>query len=144
VEQLLADVRVTRDDLRRWKSLGWLSFDVDCADTLDLPQEKEIRFVRRLVVAGLGDSQIERLRDGISRPYSFDVDSTAYHFVHGWVTPAIEEPFDIVDAQVEEWLADLAASGDTDRLKGLADKIAEHIESLERAEHESDEEHEQG
>ena len=50
VEQLLADVRVTRDDLRRWKSLGWLSFDVDCAETLDLPQEKEIRFVRHLVV----------------------------------------------------------------------------------------------
>ena len=138
MEQLLADVRVTRDDLRRWKSLGWLSFDVDCAETLDLPQEKEIRFVRHLVVAGLGDSQIKRLLDGNSRPYSFDLDSTAYHFAHGWVTPAVEEPFDIVDAQVEDWFADLAANGDIDRLKGLADKIAEHIESLEKAEDELD------
>jgi hypothetical protein len=61
VDALLADVRVTKDDLCRWKCLGWLSFDVDGVDTLDLPEEKEIRFVRHLVMAGLGNSEIERL-----------------------------------------------------------------------------------
>jgi hypothetical protein len=137
VDALLADVRVTRDDLRRWKCLGWLSFDVDCADTLDLPEEKEIRFVRHLVMAGFGNSEIERLlNDG--RRHSFDVETTAYHFAYGWVTPTIEEPFEVVDANVEDWFADLADSGDIDRLKCLADKIAEHIESLGKAEDELD------
>ena len=50
VEEVLADLRVNRNDLRRWKQQGWLSFDVDGADKIDLPQEKEIRFIRHRVV----------------------------------------------------------------------------------------------
>ena len=139
VEEMLAELRVSRDDLRRWKQQGWLSFDVDAADRIDLPQEKEIRFLRHLVLAGLGICQIERLLTGLPMPYCYDLDSTAYHYAHGWVTPATEKPFDVVDAQVEEWLSHLADNGDVGRLKELADEIAEHIESMEKADEETDE-----
>ena len=138
VEEMLADLRVSREDLRRWKEQGWLSFDVDGADNLDLPQEKEIHFVRHLVLAGLDICQIERLLTSLPSPYCYDLDSTAYHFAHGWVAPATKKPFDVVDAQVEEWLSHLTDSGEAGRLKGLAAQIAEHIESVEKADDETD------
>jgi hypothetical protein len=43
VDELLARLRVSRDDARRWNCLGWLSYDVD----IKLPEIDAIRFQDR-------------------------------------------------------------------------------------------------
>jgi len=48
VDELLARLRVSRDDARRWNVLGWLSFDVDDHTELEPPLEWELEFIQSL------------------------------------------------------------------------------------------------
>jgi len=123
-DEVLSTLGVIRGDLRRWRDLGWMSFDVDSMDQLDQPEEWEVAFVRNIACSNLSITQINEFIDGLAKPLRYDPERTAYHFEHGWVmTPRAEDPLDVVDREVEAWIESLAEAGDTDRLRDLANNI---------------------
>jgi hypothetical protein len=132
VDELLAKLRVSRDDARRWNAIGWLSFDVDDHKELEPPLEWELEFIRSLARSGLNDAQVNELLETLEEPYRYRPESIAYHFEHGWVSPPpAAEPFDVVEETLDDWLESLAEEGDTDRLETLQDRIAVLLEQHE-------------
>jgi hypothetical protein len=131
VDEAMEDLRVTKNDLRRWYQVGWLSFNINDTGKLDLPQQNEIQFVRSLVLSGLGEQEIHRLLQGLPRPFSFDSRYIALHFEYGWVVPTAEkEPYDVIEENVADWLEDLASNRDVGKLRSLAEQIAEHLDAM--------------
>lgn len=127
VDSVLNDLDVSKGDLRRWKELGWVSFHVDSVSTLHEPEIWEIEFVRNLARSGLSISQIDELLTDLPKPYRFDPVRTVYHFGFGWVTSCEEDPFEVVDRELESWIDHLAKDGDVRRLRGIVEVINERI-----------------
>jgi hypothetical protein len=133
-EDVLATLKVSRDDVKRWKAKGWVSFNIDEMDSLDWAYSHEIEFVRDVARSGLLDAQIDSLLEPLPKPYRFSPHDTAYSFVFGWVVPARDDPFEVIENNLDDWIGDLADRGDLDRLQQIADKIAEQIEALQTEE----------
>ncbi len=129
VEEVLAELRVTESDLRRWHRRGWISFEVDDMDKLDGPHCREIEFVRSVVSSGLGDELVSRLFEGLPKPYSFHPQYVAYNFLYGWVVPVRDDPFDVVDENVSDWIEQLGAENSLGRLEQLKSLIDDQIEA---------------
>jgi hypothetical protein len=132
-DEALRALRVSRGDLRRWREVGWISFDVDTAAQMHDPELFEIEFVRNIARSALSISQINEFLTDLPKPFSYDPEYTSYHFAHGWVMPLPEEPFTVVDREVEAWIDYLATSGETDRLRRLSEQITEALGSAESA-----------
>ena len=124
VEDVLASTRVSRDDLRRWKEHGWISFDVEQLDELQLPLIWEIEFVRNMARSGLSDAQIDDFLLNLEQPYRFNPEFVAYHFSFGWVCPERHDADEVVEQHLDEWLDSLAENEDFNRLEQLQDRIA--------------------
>ena len=122
-DEILAALGVSRGDVRKWRDLGWVSFDIDAMERLDQPEEWEIGFVRNVARSALSVKQIDELLVGLPRPLQYDPVKTVFHFEHGWVVPRPEDPFEVVDREVEDWIESLRQDGDSDRLRALAEVI---------------------
>jgi len=129
-DESLVDLRVTRNDLRAWRAHGWLSFDVDAMSELDRPQQWEVEFVRSLALSSLGDCQIDRLLTYLPKPYSFDPSYVAYHFRYGWVVPVYQDPDDIIERNLADWVSGLSGEDGLQTLRQLEAQIAVRIEEL--------------
>jgi len=129
-DQALAALKVSRDDVRRWQSLGWISFDVDGMDCLDWPHTSEIQFVRNIARSGLLDAQVSALVENLPKPFRFDNEEVAYHFTHGWVVPTRHDPYEVIEKNLHEWLDELAERKAKQRLTQLAATIAEKLEEI--------------
>jgi hypothetical protein len=129
IDDVLASTHVSRDNLRRWKESGWISFDVDELDELQVPLVWEIEFVRNVAQSGLSDAQINEFLLNLEKPYRFNPDFVAYHFIFGWVSPERHAPDDVVDQHLDEWLDSLAENEDFNRLEQLQDRVASLLES---------------
>ena len=128
VEDVLASTHVSRDDLRRWLERGWISFDVDELDEVQMPLVWEIEFVRNVARSGLSDAQINEFLFNLEKPYRFNPEFVAFHFSFGWVCPQRHDPDDVVEEHLDEWLDSLADSEEFDRLEKLQDQIARLLE----------------
>src|SRR5262245_34835359 len=84
-DNALAELRVSRDEIRRWHQLGWISFEVDALAELDEPEKSEIAFVCSIARSGLSEAQVSVFLGELSKPYKYAPDRVAYHFVFGWV-----------------------------------------------------------
>jgi hypothetical protein len=127
----LARAGVSVDDVRRWHGSGWLSFDEKLADELDEfddPRVWEILIVRDVVRCGLADAQIEVLFSKLPRPFTFQPDSLAYTFRHGWVCvlPPVKapEPSDVIEEHLDGWIEEC----DEETLERLRAKITETLQ----------------
>lgn len=138
--QALADLRVTEDDLRKWHHRGWISFDVDTVAQLDEPDMWEVQFVRELALSGLADFQIVELLEKLPKPYCFDPRYVAFHFEYGWVEPVEQDPFDVIDENVADWIEDLGSSRKIRRLEEIRSLVEAQIECLTEPDENSDEE----
>lgn len=123
VEDVLASTHVSRDDLRRWRESGWISFDVDELNEVQMPLVWEIEFVRNVARSGLSNAQISEFLLNLEKPYRFNPELVAFHFSFGWVCPQQHDPDDVVEQHLDEWLYSLAENGDFNRLEQLQDRV---------------------
>ena len=133
MDDVLATLRVSSDELDRWHQRGWTSFGSDFAEELDEPHVNEIRFVRDVVRAGLNDAMVAALFSELPKPMNFDPLRVAYSFSLGWVQSVIrKEPdvYDLIETHLDDWLSQVAAN-DVDRLRLLRDRLDELIVSTE-------------
>jgi DNA-binding transcriptional MerR regulator len=101
VEEFVAEMGVSQDEMRRWYAAGWLSFDPNTSRIYDEAERVEVLFMRALVRFGFSDAMINRLLAGLEKPYCYNPRETFYSFSRqGWVTVAPAPA-----------LADLAADG---------------------------------
>src|SRR5688572_18431709 len=68
-DEALAELKVSRDEVRHWQSKNWISFDIDALSKVDDPLICEIRFVRNLARSGLSDALINQFLKGLPTPY---------------------------------------------------------------------------
>lgn len=68
-DELLAQSRISIDDLRRWRGKGWLSFEPDEKMYLQPEEDVEVRFLISLCKWGLNDAQIQVLLNPLDKPY---------------------------------------------------------------------------
>ena len=132
VDEVLANLRISRDEARRWHATGWLSFEVDDHSQLDPPFEWELEFIRSIARSGLNDAQITELLDPLEKPYRYRLESIAYHFEKGWVSPPPDaDPLDVVEETIDNWLESLAEEGEVTKLETLRERISELLEENE-------------
>lgn len=124
-DQVLAALKVSRDDVKRWQSHGWISFDIDKTDSLDWSHGSEIEFVRNIARSGLLDAQIDSLLESLPKPYRFSSQDIAYHFTLGWVAPTRDDPFDVIENNLNDWIDDLAERREVQRLEQIAEQLEE-------------------
>jgi len=128
LKDALVRLGISEDDLSRWNSKGWVSFDgsVDFKlNEYDDPLIFKLTFVRDIVRSGLSNSQIEYLLDQLPKPFAFNPDRIAYSFKYGWVETMPEEsPEDIIEEYIDSWLEEI----DTERLQELQNRIFELLD----------------
>ena len=143
LDKWLAMLGVSRDDVRRWKGLGWISFDVDALSEFHDPNANELIFVRNLARSGLSDEQIDQLLSELPSPYSYNPLTTAYHFAHGWVqSPEPLEEADVlkvVEENMDAWIKAQAEQGNVDRLNILIGKACDAAYTLQKGKVRTDE-----
>ncbi len=133
-DQVLANLKVSRDEVKRWRERSWVSFDIDETDALDWFRSGEIEFVRDVARSGLLDAQINELFASLPTPYRFAPQTLAYNFAYGWVVPSSDAPFEVIETNVAHWLEHLAEKHDIERLEELSDSIARHLELIQAEE----------
>jgi hypothetical protein len=125
---------VSEDDLHRWRTCDWLSFDWhpdELVDEFDDPKVGEIEIIRDISRSGLGDSWITRTLTQLPRPLSHPPDRLLFSFRHGWL--AIETPDPVDPAQVTEaYITELMESEDRETLKDLQQRITDALEEVTR------------
>lgn len=132
INEILAELHVSTDDVRRWMACGWISFDIDDIETLDMPYRWEVEFVRNIALAGLNDAQLDEILRPLPKPYRFPPDAVAYHFLHGWVRPAHPDIAQIIEEELDGWLESLANNQDLGQLQLIHDRISDLIEEHEK------------
>ena len=109
--------QVSADEMQRWHERGLLSFDPHETAEFDERHRLEVTFLAGLVRSGLPDAWIDRVLDGLPKPYCYDPHETFYSFTGGcWVTlPAEPDHQDVTD----QYLRDLADAEDWEALQAL-------------------------
>lgn len=136
MQDVLAELRVSTDELARWHTQGFVSFGPEPSRELEPYAIDEIRFVRDVVRSGLSDAQIDRLFAELPRPMNFDPDAVAYSFSLGWVAAVPTEnpdPKEVVDEHLDDWLADLDVEANQGRLTELRDQITTLLATFENS-----------
>ena len=135
LQDILARLTISGDDLTRWHEQGLVSFDLAIRTPIEPWHLNELRFVRDVVRSGLSDAQIGTLLEKLPRPMNFDPAQVAYSFSLGWVQaipPTEPDVSDFMTEHFEEWLEELAET-DPNRLTALRnqvdDVIASNVES---------------
>ena len=130
----LVRFKISPDDLARWKSKGWVSFDGTTEvkiDGYDDPRIFELLFVRDTVRSGLTDAQIDFILSLLPKPFAFDPTKIAFSFRYGWVEPAPSDPPEtdppesVIEENLDAWLESL----DFDELQDIKERIEEIIVS---------------
>jgi hypothetical protein len=126
LDEVLAALRVSSDDLARWRDRRWVSFGPDFTEGLEEPHVNEIRFVRDIARTGFSDAVIDAMLADLPRPMNFDPASVAYSFSLGWVQGVVADK-PSVQAMMETHLDDWLLSLEADDLKAFRDRLDELI-----------------
>ena len=142
LESVLAQAKVSPDELNRWHSRCWISFvfgPIELNDHDD-PKILELHFVRDVVRSGLTDAQITQFFDQCQKPHSFDPDRTVFSFRYGMVQvihpvepdepdepDEQDEPNTVIEDYLDAWIEEC----DKARLTALHDQIGERLNNLE-------------
>jgi hypothetical protein len=135
LDEVLADLRISTDDLCRWHARGWVSFGPDFNEAVQPWDLNELRFVRDVVRSGLTDAQVAARLDELPRPMDFDPATVAYSFSLGWVQaipPYEPDVSEFMDEHLDEWLQELSEN-DRDRLIELRERVNDIIATSEEA-----------
>jgi len=132
VNDVLVALRISVDDLARWRGRGWVSFGPRPDHTIESWHVNELRFVRDVVRSGLSDAHVDAMLAELPRPMDFDPAQVAYSFSFGWVqaVPAREpDVAEFIEEYLHEWLQGLAESN-PERLRTLMTDVSDAIESI--------------
>ena len=104
---------------------GWLSFDPRNVDTLNPEQEAELTLVGSLAAAGCDKGVLRHLLSGLRKPYAYRIDRLFFDWQAGaW---RLLEDVEDFDDRFDEWIDELVAWNENERLERLRDRIESAI-----------------
>jgi hypothetical protein len=104
---------------------GWLSFDPEETAELSSSQRAELTFVGTLAVAGADRTMLRRLLSGLEKPYAYRLNRVYYDWpAQRW---RLLGEFEGQESGFEEWVEELVAWRDLERLKALRESIERAI-----------------
>jgi len=107
---------------------GWISFDPNTVETLNDWQEAELSFVGSLVTGGCDGAVLRHLLARLHKPYSYHISRMYYDWrEQKW---RLLEDVDDLDERFEEWVQELIAWHELDRLEGLRVRLDSAILQL--------------
>lgn len=109
LDELIAEILVSADEMKSWHSKGWLSFEPEATSRYEESDRAEVLFIKGLAHSGLSDAMVNRLLSaGLERPYCYDPSSTFFSFCQNrWISlPLAPDPEDIVSEYINEVVAD--------------------------------------
>jgi hypothetical protein len=109
LDEVIAQVLVSADEMRSWQCKGWLFFDASEVSQFDESELDEILFVKRLAHSGLSDAMINRLLSaGLDRPYCYDPSTTYHSFCQNRWTglPSAPDPAEVTRDYIDELVRD--------------------------------------
>jgi len=129
LEEFIADMFVSADEMGSWHRKGWLSFDPLALAHYKEKERVEVLFMKGLTHSGLSDPMINRLLSSLDKPYCYDSSTTFFSFVENrWVgLPPQQDPAEVT----MEYLDELIKTQDWDALRELQDKISRGLENAE-------------
>lgn len=134
LSELLKSAEVSWEQTQRWRSRGWLSFELSTDIQYDERHFQELRFIKSLVDSGVGEIVVEYLLSKLEPPFAYCEQSTAFCFGRAaWVQvyekPSLEDLLDdcavfgIIDEHWDSWLDSLAESGELEQLRKVGARI---------------------
>jgi hypothetical protein len=131
IEEFIASMFVSVDEMVLWQRKGWLSFNPLALCQYDEKEKIEVQFVIGLARSGLSDAMINRILSTLKTPYCYDPSSTFFSFVeNSWISLPLEQ--DQADT-TRHYLDELIENQDWDALRALKDKIFEALQNAESA-----------
>jgi len=109
LDELIAEMLVSADEMKSWHSKGWLSFEPEARNQYEESDRAEVLFIKGLAHSGLSDAMVNRLLSaGLERPHCYDPASTFFSFCQDrWISlPLAPDPGDIVSEYFNELVAD--------------------------------------
>lgn len=107
---------------------GFISFDPDQVQQMTTVQEAEVIFVGSLVCAGCGETMLERLLQGLRKPYCYQRDRMYYD----WGTRAWHLLQGDIDLKLhfDRWLEQLVNNEEVEKLEVLRDSVEKALSEL--------------
>lgn len=135
-EEFLKEIGVVSDELKQWKQLGLLSFDIDEITEFDEKEIIEASFIKALVKnSGISFDRILFMLSKLEKPYCYDLRDIFWDFrknewhsienlLENKIQEYIENNFEeLFNEYFDNYLENLKEEGDHDRLNELLKKI---------------------
>ena len=124
IDQVLAELRISRDEIQAWQERGWLGFDPEQARSLEPEHIGALIYIRNACRSGIPSAVLDQMLKALPEGYLPDANRLAYSFVFGWVECAPpQDPHEVVNENLDFWMEGLAEDGEFDRLKDVAERI---------------------
>ena len=122
LDELIAEILVSADEMKSWHSKGWLSFDPAAKSQYEEWDRIELLFIKGIAHSGLSDAMNNRLLSaGLEKPYCYDPTTTFFSFCQKrWISlPSAPDPDDMTKTYIDE----LASTEDWPALRELQERI---------------------
>jgi len=107
----------------------WLSFDPETTEKLSPAQEAELVLLGSLVTAGCDGNVLTFLLSGLQKPYAYRLDRLYYDWANRcW---RLLEDVDDLEGKFDEWIGEIVAWHELDRLERIRDRVESAILFLE-------------
>jgi hypothetical protein len=130
LKELLKELGLTRRELNEWNRRGWTVL-TDAKAKADEPERFELAFLRDITRSGLRPDQVNLLLQSLEKPYAYNPQTILLSFMHGWVQlappPDPPSPSEVIGEHLDEWLSELAESGEAERLAEIAQTVTRLI-----------------
>src|SRR5438552_1468778 len=122
LEEFIAEISVSEDELCSWHRKRWLSFNILTLAQYDEREHVEVHFIKGLARSGLSDAMMSRMLSSLEKPYCYDPSKTFFSFVENrWIgLPREQDHADVVI----DYLHELVETQDWRALRELRTKIS--------------------
>ena len=122
-DEVLVKVKVSLDDMARWRERGWISYDVAALDTLEDHEIAEMMFVRDVARSGLSDAYVTALLSELAKPYAYPPFTTAYSFSYGWVQVSFPDMDEMMINYFDSWIEERSGRHELERLEDVQSRV---------------------
>lgn len=126
INDLPRGYKISSPTLSVWFQSGYLSFDPNKKNEFTEIEFQEFRFIATLFKSGLSLNSIDRLLEGLKKPYAYDISKIYFN----WLRREWEYLPDKPEVNVFEAIDELIAAKEDGLLADLQEKINSYLSTV--------------